>query len=182
MNIIHVTPESIRPAEWKTNHILTPDLRLLRKSIADYGWLYPVIVRKEDMTIIDGFARWLIATDDASYTDKGKIPVSLIDCDEANAIIMHIRLNRARGSIVAKYLASAVQKLVQLGYTDSAKLSQILGMSFEEYEVISEPRYLKAKKLAAHEYSRAWVPIEIPVGVVSSVQEMKFERPPTPDS
>ena len=182
MNIIHVDPENIRPAEWKTNHILTPDLRLLRKSLVDYGWIYPILVRKEGMQIIDGFARWLLAVNDKALTVKGKIPVVVIDCDEANAIFMHIRLNRARGSVVAKHLSAAVIKLQELGYTNENQVKEMLEMSTDEYDILSEPKLVKIKKLANHEYSRAWVPVEVSDGSVTPATEMKFERPPNEDS
>ena len=182
MSIIYVNVENVRPPEWATTHILTPDIRLLYRSILSYGWLYPLIVRKEDMTIIDGSSRWMVASESDDILVDGKIPITVVDCDEANAILMHIRLNRAKGSIVAKRLSRAIQRLNDLGYTDEVQIRTALMMTPDEYEVLSEPRLLKNKKLVTHEYSRAWVPIEVAPESVQKSSEMTFERPPTPDA
>lgn len=182
MIVTYVQPINIRPAEWSTTHILTPDIKLLYRSLLNYGWLSPIVVRKEDMCIIDGHSRWAVATENSDVLVDGQIPVTIVDCDVANAIIMHIRLNRGRGNIVAKRLANAIERLVGLGYTDEVQLRTALMMTGDEYEVLSEPRLLKNKKFVSHEYSRAWVPIEVSAADAGSAAGMSFERPPTPDA
>lgn len=175
----YVLPENVKPPEWQATYILSPDMRLLHRSLLDYGWLHPIIVRKADMSIIDGTARWMIASEHSDVLVGGKLPIAVVDCDVANAIIMHIRLNRARGNILAKRLSGALVRLVEEGFTDELHLCKLFGMSIDEYDALSEPRLIKSKKLVSHEYSRAWIPVEVSADKMSS--EMKFERPPTPD-
>lgn len=184
MKIEQVKTVNIRPADWSTTHILTPDLKLLVKSIQDFGWLSPIVVRTEDSTIIDGFTRWQVATTDKTVLarDKGQVPVQWVDCSETTAKIMHVRLNRARGMIAVRYLSELVKDLVETSGLSDDQLSSALGMTSEEFNVLAEPSLIKLRKLSEHVYSNAWVPIEVAAGSSAiSVPDISFERPPTPD-
>jgi ParB-like chromosome segregation protein Spo0J len=178
---VHVV--NIRPSEWMATHILNPDLRLLAQSIADHGWLYPILVRSEDSSIIDGFARWWIAGNDKQVMsrERGVIPVQWIDCDETTAKIMHVRLNRARGALTARYLSKLVQNLIETSGLDDLTLRQTLGMTPDEFDVLSDIGLIKTRKLSEHTYSPAWVPIEVPAESTVSMPPLNIERPPTPD-
>lgn len=183
MKIENVKVSNVKPADWATTHILTPDLKLLAKSIQDFGWIYPIVVRSEDSTIIDGFSRWQIASSDKSILgrDRGIIPVQWIDCSEVTAKIMHVRLNRARGLIAARYLSRLVQDLIQTsGFSEEALMSA-LGMTYEEFDTLSRPSLIKLRKLTEHVYSNAWVPVEVPAGSAAVVPDLIFEKPPTAD-
>lgn len=184
MNIDFVKTTNIRPSEWSINHILAPDLRLLVKSIQDFGWMYPILVRVEDSKIIDGFSRWHIATTDKTIVarDRGVVPVQWIDCSETTAKIMHIRLNRARGVNAVRYLSNLTKDLVETSGMSEASLMSALGMTQEEFSVLTESDLIKNKKLSEYTYSNAWVPVEVaPETVSAHVPEMVFERPRTPD-
>ena len=183
MNVSMVQTVNVKPAPWMATHILNPDLRHLAESISEYGWLYPILVRANDSTIIDGFARWWIAGNDkqVQVRDRGRIPVQWIDCDETTAKIMHVRLNRARGIVVARHLSRLVQDLVASSGVSDAALRQMLGMTVDEFDVLLTPGLIKARKLAEHPYSAAWVPVEVPAGAAVTVPEMAFERPPNAD-
>lgn len=130
--------------------------------------------------IIDGFHRWMLASDDPRLLVKGKIPVQWIDCDEITAMVMHIKLNRNRGFVAARPLSAAVIKLIEM-CGDEASAQKLLGLGHEEFELLSQPQFLKKKKLVEHTYSRAWVPVEVPAGSAISVPEIQFEKPPSPD-
>ena len=62
MEVNLVPNNSIRPSDWSANYILKPERNLLRLSMLESGWLQPLVVRRETMTIIDGFHRWQLAT------------------------------------------------------------------------------------------------------------------------
>ena len=73
---------SLSPAPWRATHVLKPDLKLLTESIREYGVLSPLVVRKESMTIIDGFHRYVsLQNDKALLTPLHKL------MDEADIII-----------------------------------------------------------------------------------------------
>lgn len=183
MKIENVNVANLKPADWSTTHILTPDLKLLVKSMQDFGWICPIVARSEDGTIIDGFSRWHLASTDKVILarDRGIVPVHWVACSELTAKIMHIRMNRARGSIAVQRLAKMIQSIIDSGEADESQLASILSMTLEEVYTLSQPALIKARKLSEHVYSSAWVPVEVPSSSSTTVVDMEFERPPTPD-
>ncbi len=169
----YVKPENLKTPDWRATYILRPDLKLLEKTISDVGRIfYPLLVREEDSTIIDGHARWMAA----QHLDID-VPVTYISCSTADAMILHIRMNRARGSIVAKDLSDLLNLLLdELDYDDE-EIRLMLGMTIDEFEVLLDGSLVKRKKLKEHKYSKAWVPIE----TNRPTETIKIERPKTAD-
>lgn len=160
--------EEIQPAPWRTTHVLRPDLKLLVKSIDDYGLINPVVVQKSSGVIIDGFHRVLaIATNKRLHKKYAKaVPVHIVDCGDTDAMVMHISLNRARGSIVNHHLSRTVKKIHQSGKYSAGALEDLLGMSMIEVDMLLDGSLIKMRKVSEHKYSKAWVPIEAPPGSV----------------
>lgn len=178
MNITYLLPENIRPADWRATYILRPDLAILGQSIADYGWTSPIVVRAADMTIIDGFARWLIAQ---KMPAGSTIPVLLVDCDQTDAMCMHIRLNRGRGQVMAKPLSNLLKQILRAKKYNEVELQTKLMMTPDEFGVLRDGTLLKVKKISEHKYSQAWVPVEAPPAGAVLAGEMTIERPPNAD-
>lgn len=171
---------SMKPASWRCNYVLKPDMELLRESMIDFGWLSPIVVRAQDQTIIDGTHRWVIAGEKDFQKKYGKeIPVLFVDCDEIDAMLMHVRMNRARGQVFAKHFSRLLKKVVLSDKYSPEELAQILIMSPDEIDLMLSGGLLKQRKIPQHQYSRAWVPVEAPPA--SQVEHMAIERPPTPD-
>lgn len=171
----------LRPASWRSTYVLKPDLKVLTQSVVDYGWLAPLVVNQRDNTIIDGHQRWLIAANEESVAkrDKGMVPVKWVDCDDIDAMVMHVRLNRGRGMVAAKPLSSLIRKVLRSHKYDEFDLRKILSMSKEEFNLLTDPGLLKSRKLDEHTYSKAWVPVEAPTG--SKAVDITIERPPNAD-
>lgn len=173
--------EELRPAPWRTTHVLKPDLKLLGKAIEDYGLINPIVVQKNTGFIIDGFHRVVsIATNKrlkAQYTKA--TPVHIVDCTEVDAMVMHIVLNRARGAIVNHHLSRTVKKIHQSGKYSAGALEDLFGMSMIEVDMLLDGSLIKMRKVSEHKYSKAWVPIEAPSG---SVESIELERPPNADA
>jgi hypothetical protein len=190
-NIEHVPFDAIRPAEWRTTYTFRPDMKLLTQSLIDLGWVQPIIVRKQDATIIDGFARWACAQNSKPIykRDKKMVPVVWVDCDEVDAMIHHVRLNRARGNVIAKPLSRVLRQCLASGKYDPEVLRASLGMTADEFDMLRAPHLLVAKNMKEHTYSRAWIPIEAPpvAEVISgrkvspAALDIEIERPPNPD-
>lgn len=190
-NIVNVPYSAIRPSTWRTTYTFKPEMKLLTQSIRDLGWIYPIIVRHEDSTIIDGFARWVVAQGDLSISkrDQGVLPVVFVSCSEVDAMVHHVRLNRARGRIMARPLAKLISASIASGKYDRSTLRQALGMTTDEFDMLQEPELLISKIVQEHAYSRAWVPIEAPPvgsiiessGVSEVANDIVIERPPNPD-
>jgi ParB-like chromosome segregation protein Spo0J len=181
MNELHF--ENIRPAPWRATYIFKPDLKALGMAISDYGWVSSVLVRREDSTIIDGHARWIVAQSnkDVLARDAGILPVTFVDCDEADAMIMHIRLNRIRGFVVAKPTSRLIKRVIASKKYSEEEVQSALGMSNDEFDLLIDGSLIKTKKLAEHKYSNAWIPVEAPPPEATIAGEIKIERPANAD-
>jgi|LakMenEpi03Aug12_release.lakeMendotaPanAssembly.Ray.scaffolds.fasta_scaffold675918_2 ParB-like chromosome segregation protein Spo0J len=171
----------LRPATWRSTYILKTDQKVLSESLRKYGWVSPIIASVNGNVIIDGHERWLIAADDPEIVkrDKGLVPVTWVDCDDIEAMIMHVRLNRGRGQLYAKSLSSLLKKIVRSRAYDQRTLGRMLGMSNDEVDLLFDGGLLKSRKVKDHVYSKAWIPIEAPAGTTSAT--INIERPPNAD-
>lgn len=180
MKIEYTHCDSLKPAEWRANYVLKPDMELLRLSMREMGWIQPIVARAEDRTIIDGTHRWVIAGEKHFQKIYGKdVPVMFFDCDEIDAMVMHVRLNRARGEIFAKPFSKLLKKIVLSDKYSAEDLEDILIMSPDEVDLMLAGGLLKQRKIPQHEYSRAWVPVEAPSA--DKLNAVSIERPPNPD-
>lgn len=179
MNIDHVPLMSVRPAKWRTTYVLKPDMKLLKLSLVESGWLAPLLV-KTDGTIIDGFHRWVAAQDPQVRRTLGEtVPVTWVDVDEIDAMIMHVRMNRARGEIVARPFSRLLHRVLASEKYTTFDLKTVLAMTGDEIDLMINSSLLKNRKLAEHTYSKAWVPVEAPPG--AAVATPVIERPPNAD-
>jgi ParB-like chromosome segregation protein Spo0J len=170
----------LKESPWRATHVLKPDLELLKQSILDYGILSPVIVHKKTMQIIDGYHRWLVFRSNKELIKKNnsKIEVLLYDIDEIDAMMMHLRLNRGRGSIFANRMSMIIKDIDYSGKYSVDEMQDLLSMNVMEIEMMLDGSLLKSRKVKDHTYSKAWVPIEVPSGKVEKAQ---LERPPNAD-
>lgn len=176
-----VRGDALIAAPWRTTYLLKPDQKVLKGSLMDYGWLSPILVQERTNVIIDGHERWLIAGDEKKIVrrDKGLVPVQWIDCDDIEAMIMHIVVNRGRGAIQAKKLSKVFKEITRSGKYDKQEIKKIFAMSTDEMDLLFDGGLIKTRKLDQHIYSRAWVPIEVPKGAPTPA--MTIERPPNAD-
>jgi ParB-like chromosome segregation protein Spo0J len=173
--------ENLKPAPWRSNYVQSPEMKVLADSIIQHGWLYPIVVSSSTMEIIDGFHRWVCAqnTQEIIERDGGRIPCILVDVSEIDAMLMHIQLNRPKGSLVAKKLSNLLRSIVYSRKYEDADIQKKLMMTSQEFYLLLDGTLLKGKKLSEHTYSRAWVPIEAPAGAVP--QKVEIEKPPNAD-
>lgn len=181
MNIHDVPLTSLRAPSWGSTYLLRPDRMLLRLSIVESGWLQPLVVRRADQTIIDGTKRWDTALSDEKFLAKygSSVPVIYHDVDEIDAMVLHVRLNRARGNVHPVGLSAIVKKIMYSGKYNERDLSSIFVMTEDEIDLLLSSGLLKKKNWEKYEYSRAWVPIEVPTG--TEVETSFIERPPNAD-
>lgn len=171
----------LRPAEWRMTYLLKPDRKLLVDSLLMYGWTSPILANAKTKTIIDGHERWRIAADEDEIRrrDDGKVPVLWVEADEMESMLMHIRLNRGRGQVMAKPLSDAMRKIVRSKAYSQDGLKRALHMTSDESSILFDGGLIKQRNIADHVYSRAWVPIEASKGAVAP--SMSIERPPNAD-
>jgi len=158
----------LRPAKWSSaSYIVAPDYKRLSESIRDRGMLHPIVVQK-DGTIIDGYHRWTIANEQ----NMKKVPVNVVKCDDVEAMLLHIELNRYRGMIIAKYLSRLMQAVMQSKRFTEEELRKRLAMSYDEFDILLDGSLIKMRKIKQHSYSPAWVPIESKTG-----EDIHIEKP-----
>ena len=108
MEIELVEGESLNIPDWGATYILRPDLLVLARSIGEHGILAPVVVQREGANVIDGGHRLrLVSAGDPGST----VPVVWVDCGTTESMVLHIQLNRGRGTLVAHKLSKLIKNL-----------------------------------------------------------------------
>lgn len=151
----------LRANAWNPNVVMRPELKLLEHSILTTGWVQPILVNPADI-IIDGFHRWTLSlhSERLKARYKGQVPCCVLPLSEAEAMLMTVRINRAKGSHAAVRMSDLVRTLVQVhGYTP-AQIEQGIGASPGEVELLLQRDVFKHKDLKDAPFSRAWVPRE----------------------
>ena len=181
LEIKYVESKLLRVPDWKATHILRPDLLVLSASLMEFGFIEPLHVRSGTNEIIDGSERFLLFTGVAKIKEAHgtTIPVIEHECDSLEAMMLHIRLNRGRGNLVAKKTSDIIRKLQKSGKYKKNDFDSLLCMKVDELELMLQPSVIKSRKIQSHTYSRACVPIEAPAGTVDSGPNL--EVPPNPD-
>lgn len=176
-----VPGSSLAQPKWRTTYVLKPDLDVLARSLEDYGWLQPLIVQASTNIIIDGNYRWEVASGLSKLTraTSAMVPVIFVDCDEVEAMLLHARLNRGRGSVVARKLSRIVQGALRSKKYGEPDIKRMLAMSNDEMDLMVDGSLLKDKKISEHKYSAAWVPVEAPASATQVA--ISIERPPNAD-
>lgn len=179
--MVWVDINSLHLAEWRTTYILKSDLEVLARSLDDYGWLQPLIVQSGTNIIIDGAHRWLVATNlpRLNKSTNNSVPIIFVDCDDIEAMIMHARLNRGRGIVIAKRLSRIIQRVLRSKKYVESDIKRMFVMHADEVDLMVDGTLLKDKNISEHKYSAAWVPVEAPASATETA--MIIERPPNSD-
>lgn len=139
--------------------MLKAEFHLLEKSILSTGWIQPVLVNR-DFLIIDGFHRWRMSQDSERIKSKyeGNLPVAVLDVDEKTAMVMTVRLNRAKGTHIAVSMAGLVKSLVEKYDCTPQWIASQIGASIEEVYLLCGKDIFAAKNVENWQYSNAWYP------------------------
>jgi ParB-like chromosome segregation protein Spo0J len=164
--------DPIRNIEWRDaatldannynpNIVHQPELRLLERSILLTGYVQPILITK-DGTIIDGFHRSRLALQSEALVKRyaGKVPCAVLDVARDQAMMLTIRMNRAKGSHVAVKMSEIVRELIDVHHCDRQEVAIEIGATADEIDLLYQDGVFKAKKIDQHSYSRAWYPEE----------------------
>lgn len=182
MNSIEMVDFSeLKIAPFKATHILRPDLLSLSASLRDFGFIIPIVVQKSTNIVIDGNERVLISIHQKKISEVigDKCPVVYVDCDSMEAQMLHLRLNRSRGNLLAKPMSKIIRTLIHSKKYTQTDLGSLLQMKHDEVQLLLDGSLLKHKKISEHSYSRAWVPIEADPKITEA--PMSIEKPPNAD-
>jgi DNA-binding transcriptional regulator/RsmH inhibitor MraZ len=171
----------LKLAPWRTTYIIKTDLEVLARSMEDYGWLQPLVVQKSSNMIIDGAHRWMISGNLGKLrkaTDN-TVPVLYVDCDDIEAMLMHGRLNRGRGEVLAQKLSRIIKSVIRSRKYGETDIKRMFVMHMDEVDLMVDGTLLIDKNISEHKYSSAWVPIEAPASAKDA--PVSIERPPNAD-
>lgn len=153
--------DTLKANDYNPNVVFSPELRLLELSILRHGWIQPVIIRNEG-TIIDGFHRWALSRDSKALRAKygGQLPCVVFKLSDADAMLLTIRMNRAKGTHVALRMAHMVKRLIDGCGLDPDHIAREIGASRAEVDLLYQDDLFKARNLDRAPYSEAWAPAE----------------------
>lgn len=158
-NIRWVPADTLDANTWNPNRVHLAELRLLERSLLSTGWLQPLLVNP-DRLIIDGFHRWRLSQDSDAVRArwKGKVPVAVLDVDKPTAMLMTIRINRAKGTHVAVEMSSIVRELIEEHGLARDLIAAEIGGTTDEVNLLAQEGVFSHKQIAKWAYSQAWYP------------------------
>jgi hypothetical protein len=179
--IDYVNFSELNIAPFKATYILRPDLLTLAKSLIDFGFITPIIVQKGTNFVIDGNERVSLAkiNKHVKLAVGDTCPVIYFECDSFEAQMMHLRLNRSKGTLLAKPTSKIIRDLVRSNRFCKEDLEELLQIKHDEFYLLLDGSLLKHRKVSDHTYSRAWVPVEADPKATES--PVSIEKPPNPD-
>ncbi len=107
MQIEHVDIEALHPDAANPRRIGDAELEALTRSLREYGFVQPVLARREDKTVIGGHQRLLAARRLGLKT----VPVIFLDLTQEQARVLNLALNKISGTWDDELLARMVADL-----------------------------------------------------------------------
>ncbi len=147
---------------YNPNVVFSPELKLLEHSILKSGWVFPIVINT-NLIIIDGFHRWRLSQDSKEIRERWfeEVPTVALDISDAEAMMMTIRMNRAKGTHVAVRMSGVVQSLVIDHGLSVEEIGEGIGAKKDEVLLLLDGDIFKHRKLDKYQYSKAWVPISV---------------------
>jgi len=93
LTIEHIPISRLQPAGYNPRLMPPDEMRKLQRSLQQWGFVEPLVVRREDMTVIGGHQR----LEAAKALGMTTVPVVFVDIDEHQAKALNIALNRIHG-------------------------------------------------------------------------------------
>lgn len=151
-----VKRELVKANTYNPNSVSPDKMELLRQSILDNGWCFPIVAIYDDadlaFVIVDGFHRDRMA--DADWLDLDYVPVVVLAHDINQRMAATIQFNKARGIHQIDRDAEVVRKLLEQGMTET-EVSLHLGLSIEDIHRFKTFTGI-ASLFAGADYSLPW--------------------------
>jgi ParB-like chromosome segregation protein Spo0J len=105
---------------WNPNHVSPEKLALLRQSILDNGFCFPIVTiydpEQDRYVIIDGFHRRLLCEPEG--LDVPEVPVVVLAHDLSQRMAATIQFNKARGVHQVDLDAEVIRSLIEQGMVE----------------------------------------------------------------
>ena len=160
LDTIHwVAATSLRANNWNPNVVMQAEFTLLERSILETGWMQPLLASRECI-LIDGYHRWRMSQDSSRLQARygGQVPVVLLDVTEAAAMLMTVRINRAKGTHGGLRMSELVRTLIDTHGLKPLDIQRGIGASKDEVDLLYKGGVFKARDIANHTYSKSWAP------------------------
>lgn len=158
-NITWLKADTLVANDYNPNVVLDQELKLLKFSILQQGWLQPILVTKDNQ-IIDGFHRYWLASNDKDIMamTNGRVPCCIMDLSEPERMLLTIRINRAKGNHVSFKMHEIITELFNTHKLSVEQISEGIGANKHEVNLLLEEGVFTAKNIKEHKYSKAWIP------------------------
>lgn len=134
MQVEHVAVDELRPDPANPRRISDAELEALTRSLKEWGFVQPVIARREDKTVVGGHQRLTAARKLGIKT----VPVIFVDLSVEQARLLNLALNKISGSwdeeLVARMLAD-LQPVADIDLTLSGFTEDELGRLLKSLDV-----------------------------------------------
>lgn len=160
-NIQWIPVDELKANHYNPNRVMNAEMNLIEKSILKTGWIQPILVNT-NKTIIDGFHRWTLSRLSTQLRDiyHGKVPCCVLDVSDAEAMIITVRINRAKGTHLAFRMADYVKEIVQKHKVPIDQLARDIGATMDEVQLLMTSDIFEEKDIENWAYSEAWIPAE----------------------
>lgn len=160
-NIQWIHVDELRANHYNPNRVMNAEMNLIEKSIIKTGWIQPILVNTNKI-IIDGFHRWTLSRLSTQLRERyhGKVPCAVLDVSDAEAMIITVRINRAKGTHLAFRMADYVKEIVERHKIPMDQVARDIGATFEEVQLLMTSDIFQEKEVENWAYSEAWIPAE----------------------
>ena len=160
-NIQWIDCDSLKANHYNPNRVMNAEMNLIERSILRTGWIQPILVNK-NLTIIDGFHRWTLSRLSTQLREKyhGKVPCAVLDVTDAEAMVITVRINRAKGTHLAFRMSEYIKELIQTHRIPMDDLARDIGATIDEVQLLMRGDVFEAKDIENWAYSEAWFPAE----------------------
>jgi hypothetical protein len=159
-NVQWVPVEKIKPNDYNPNSVANVEMGLLLKSIQHDGYTQPIVTiydqEKDEYIIVDGFHRYFTCKHNKEVydTNKGHLPIVIIQKDINERMAATVRHNRARGSHSVSGMSSMVFTMLENGWLDH-EICNHLGMEPDELLKLKHITGF-SKLFEDSDYAKAW--------------------------
>lgn len=143
------------PNDYNPNKMQFKILKLLKKSILEDGFLFPILViydqNYDKYVVVDGFHRYK-AMKELKQTE---IPAVVLDRDISERRVMTVRMNKTRGVHQLEGDKANFQELLNESKYSLPELSEKMALEAEEI-VIYKKKGSIIEEYKEHDFSNAW--------------------------
>lgn len=161
VNTILVARDMVQANTYNPNSVPDGKMELLRQSIVDNGFAFPIIViwdnELEKFIVVDGFHRYLISGPD--WLGMSHVPVAVLQHDVSQRMYATWQFNKARGIHQVDMDADLIRALKQQGMSEE-DISKHLGIDLDTVHRYKQMTGI-VELFANVNYSMPWRMMEI---------------------